>query len=390
MIALCPNCRARIRIEMREVVDRNLVRCSQCWFVFIVAADEMQGLQKKDEKLSRVVGEDLSQRFSEWEKQALDDAGKELLEDVSLSRPFDWTGFEDTDNAVPGAARQETAAEDEGGEVGEGTILSWVKEKPGAVTGDVLCTLSVVDGPQAGLTIPVQQRSVILGREMADCVINDPEVSRQHARIRVTGENGSRRFEIEDLGSTNGTIVNGTRVEFSPIDNCDEISLGSTRIIFFVGKPMVLTPRPALDEKALAHMGMRGGAARAKESSPSDPDGTQTMGAGNPFLPNRLPQQLRASLEVVGGPDRGMVIDFPKGAVVIGRDQADVCLKDPQVSRKHAIVEILGKDQIFLKDLASKNGTIVNGILVKIARLQSGDSIEMGDTKLVFSAEAFG
>ena len=49
---------------------------------------------------------------------------------------------------------------------------------------------------------------MVIGRENADITIEDPEISARHAEVRPAGD----RIEIEDLGSTNGTFVNGERI----------------------------------------------------------------------------------------------------------------------------------------------------------------------------------
>jgi pSer/pThr/pTyr-binding forkhead associated (FHA) protein len=49
---------------------------------------------------------------------------------------------------------------------------------------------------------------LVLGRQTADLVIEDPQVSRRHALVRAAGD----VLEVEDLGSRNGTWVNGARV----------------------------------------------------------------------------------------------------------------------------------------------------------------------------------
>jgi pSer/pThr/pTyr-binding forkhead associated (FHA) protein len=67
--------------------------------------------------------------------------------------------------------------------------------------------LQFTAGPLAGHRVEV--RSVlVLGREAADLVIEDPQVSRRHASVRPAGDG----LEIQDLGSLNGTWVNGARV----------------------------------------------------------------------------------------------------------------------------------------------------------------------------------
>lgn len=63
-------------------------------------------------------------------------------------------------------------------------------------------------GPRADEEIQID-REMILGRDGADIEIEDAAVSRQHARLRPAGPN----LEIEDLGSTNGTYVNGTKID---------------------------------------------------------------------------------------------------------------------------------------------------------------------------------
>jgi predicted component of type VI protein secretion system len=64
-----------------------------------------------------------------------------------------------------------------------------------------------------------------IGREGCDVNLMDPEVSRRHATIRDQG--GS--LGIEDLGSTNGTFVNGTRISsVTVLNDGDEVRLGNT------------------------------------------------------------------------------------------------------------------------------------------------------------------
>jgi len=64
-------------------------------------------------------------------------------------------------------------------------------------------------GPSVGKVYPLDRAEAFVGRDLNnDIVINDPEISRRHARLYVQG-NG---FVLEDLGSTNGTFVNGQRL----------------------------------------------------------------------------------------------------------------------------------------------------------------------------------
>jgi predicted component of type VI protein secretion system len=77
----------------------------------------------------------------------------------------------------------------------------------------------------------------------------------------------------------------------------------------------------------------------------------------------------------------------PRVTIGRGRD-CDIVLDDPKVSRRHVAVE-RALDRYFLVDLGSSNGTFVNGFKVTLRgqiALQERDSIEVGDTRLVFGS----
>lgn len=64
-------------------------------------------------------------------------------------------------------------------------------------------------GPSVGKVYPLDKGEMFLGRDLSnEIVINDPEISRRHARLFTQGTS----YVIEDLGSTNGTFVNGQRL----------------------------------------------------------------------------------------------------------------------------------------------------------------------------------
>src|SRR6478609_8601693 len=63
-------------------------------------------------------------------------------------------------------------------------------------------------------------------------------------------------------------------------------------------------------------------------------------------------------------------------------------IDDESVSRMHAVIEIASATEIYIIDLGSTKGTIVNGQKVNKCRIQSGDEIVLGDTKLLVSIGA--
>ena len=88
-------------------------------------------------------------------------------------------------------------------------------------------------GPSIGQIYPLDKNEMVIGRDLgSDIVISDSEVSRRHARIFMQGAN----YVIEDLGSTNGTFVNGQRLMGSYILRPGEIiTFGETLSLVFEG-----------------------------------------------------------------------------------------------------------------------------------------------------------
>jgi Nif-specific regulatory protein len=93
---------------------------------------------------------------------------------------------------------------------------------------------------------------------------------------------------------------------------------------------------------------------------------------------------LRPRLLVIAGPSKDSTIPLPDGEATVGRDPTNVvAVTDPSVSRKHCLLRrVDGRFQI--KDLESRNGTIVNGLPVKEQWLRHGDEIATGDSVFLF------
>lgn len=73
----------------------------------------------------------------------------------------------------------------------------------------------------------------VLGRDAsADLVLDDPGVSRRHAEIRITHDGPHQQVIVRDLGSTNGSYVNGDQVGTEQLTEGDRVTMGSTTLIF--------------------------------------------------------------------------------------------------------------------------------------------------------------
>ena len=206
-------------------------------------------------------------------------------------------------------------------------------------------TLAIVEGQDAGTEVPLTG-TVLVGRDpSADIVVQDSEVSGRHASF-APADGGA---VVEDLGSSNGTFVNGERVTGSrPLSAGDRIQLGAT--VLELRGPAKPEPSPIVAEGAQV--------TRAKEI---------------PVLP---------VLVFSDGPLAGSEVSVAS-QTVLGRDPgvSDVVLdQDDEVSRRHAAFAPAGAG-LTVEDLGSTNGTFVDGRRIDGAvALSNGTKVQVGET----------
>jgi transcriptional regulator with GAF, ATPase, and Fis domain len=88
-------------------------------------------------------------------------------------------------------------------------------------------------------------------------------------------------------------------------------------------------------------------------------------------------------LQIIAGPLKDSTFAFPHGEVQIGRDPSNLlAISDPSLSRRHCVLSRKG-DGYEIRDLNSRNGTLVNGVSVNEALLRHGDRISAGDSIFV-------
>ncbi len=114
-----------------------------------------------------------------------------------------------------------TLAEDEGLRTGDVDVAAQIAEGEGGRVG----SLALPGGGRLALG----DEPAVIGR-LPDCAItlNDPRVSRHHAEVRPYGDG----FLVADLGSMNGTSVNGAAIREQQLADGDTITVGSTAIRF--------------------------------------------------------------------------------------------------------------------------------------------------------------
>jgi pSer/pThr/pTyr-binding forkhead associated (FHA) protein len=96
-----------------------------------------------------------------------------------------------------------------------------------------------------------------------------------------------------------------------------------------------------------------------------------------------VPHDTKIFLRVATGPDAGRVFDISRGgSFILGRGKADIVFSDPKVSSRHAELKIFGPGHYYVWDLASTNGTFLNGVRIDRRKFDHEDEIRMGDTVL--------
>jgi pSer/pThr/pTyr-binding forkhead associated (FHA) protein len=106
--------------------------------------------------------------------------------------------------------------------------------------------LQWLDGPSAGETVTLPHGEIVIGRaETCGLVVDSDAVSRMHARLRITDDS----VTIEDLGTVNGTAVNGEPVSAAmPLESGAEVDVGQVQRFKLIVNRAASAPAPAEDQ----------------------------------------------------------------------------------------------------------------------------------------------
>ncbi|HSW86651.1 MAG TPA: type III secretion system inner membrane ring subunit SctD [Rhabdochlamydiaceae bacterium] len=212
------------------------------------------------------------------------------------------------------------------------------------------------EGPLTGMIIRFEEGTEwSLGRDPdeSSVVLEDPMVSRKHLICRLTPEG----YQLENLSFVNPATQNGRVISGSVLlREGDIIQIGSTFFRFS-------EKQPEMEEK--------------KEAPPSEEESLSAVS----FI---SPAPSRWLLKVVSGPNSGAEFSMGRSSVyIIGKDPSlcDIVFQDLSVSRQHARITVDDQENVYIEDLGSRNGVLVNGSLITDKHLiSSQDLISLGTT----------
>lgn len=211
-------------------------------------------------------------------------------------------------------------------------------------------------GEAQPLTVRLKHPLTIIGREKADIVVDDSEVSASHCQIQdIDGT-----FFVFDMNSTNGTYLNDKQIVKAALAPHDIIKIGKTRFQFLLVDAHKASSIPLFDKYQV----------RRKT-------GQRTM------LETMLGDNRRTYLLKIKAtyPDHSSeVLNIDRAETWIGRDSViGKFHNDPTISSRHLLIKINSKGEVFVKDHNSRSGTYVNDKkITSMCKVNPNDHIRIG------------
>lgn len=209
MIIQCPKCHARYQYDPSRFEGRESkkIRCAKCQDVFAIKNPEAAPAEVP-------VGAPGAAAPTQGPDSGPPDPG-----DMTLARHRRAYSYSGTPIDSPRVADLEAAA-----------AAPPVAEAL-AIPHDRRFSLAITDGANAATVFRIEKARVTIGRSEADIALDDAEASREHAALEIRGST----VLIEDLGSTNGTFVNGERIAAAvELQNQQEFVVGMTTLMLIV------------------------------------------------------------------------------------------------------------------------------------------------------------
>ncbi|MCK5057562.1 MAG: zinc-ribbon domain-containing protein [Candidatus Aminicenantes bacterium] len=174
MIIECPNCNSKYNVPDDKIQGRKKLKCSSCNNIFSIQSDRSE---KSDED---------SESKKDTAKITKQSIGESLWSDENLKLPE-----------------------------------------------DLKISIAVIKGARAGYIYHLDKPYVLIGRGKVDLIIPDKEISRKHLAIEVRND----KVFLRDLGSTNGTFIDGEKASITEIHDQTELKIGQTTLM------LITTPK---------------------------------------------------------------------------------------------------------------------------------------------------
>ena len=198
--------------------------------------------------------------------------------------------------------------------------------------------LRVPGGSESEISLD-DKDSVTIGRSPeCDMPIEDGQASRRHASVTRSGEG----YEVADLGSTNGTLLNDIQVKQRALRHGDVIKIGATEIEY------------------------------------DDPGAAPAAGG----------DEGACCLVYAKGGRKGQKVELSAQRTTIGRKESNTLVLDDGVASSYHCEIVRDLNGYTLRDLGSTNGTMVNNELVTETALMHGARVRIGNTRFVFQDPA--
>ncbi len=233
---------------------------------------------------------------------------------------------------------------------------------------------------------PLNKERISLGRKPDnDIQVDNLAVSGKLALVNTILDDSF----LEDLGSTNGTYVNGKLIKKHALRDGDVVGIGKHELKYVnehataddedFEKTMIIRPGSASAAVAAAKAAEEAGAAAAAQASAKAPDSTAGGTPVAPAAPSGMPV---GKLQVLNGPIAGKELELTKALITLGKPGVQVAV----ISRRpqgYFLTHIEG-------DGKNNNFPVVNGTEIgpQAYTMHNGDIIELAGIKMEFSVAA--
>ena len=210
------------------------------------------------------------------------------------------------------------------------------------------------------LTVKLKHPLTIIGREKADIIVDDTEVSASHCQIQdIDGT-----YFIFDMNSTNGTYLNNDKVVKAPLAPRDIIRIGKTKFRFQLVDAHKASSIPLFDKY------------QVRRST-----GQRTM-LETMLGENRRTYTLKIKATYPDHSSEMLSLDHEE--IWLGRDSVIGHFhSDPAISSRHLLIKINSSGEVFVKDHNSRTGTFVNDKKINgLHKVTTNDRIRIGATTL--------